>query len=251
MVQISVVTGRLLLMYTGTGIYTLPEASRLIGVAPQKLNRWLFGYHYPKKSGEEGERAFSAPLWTPQVDSDAFSTAVIGFRDLLEARFVSAFVAHGVPLVVIRRCMAHARDLYHADFPFTSGKFRTDGKTIFAEAVERSIKEDALLDLKTKQFAFKEIINRSLYDGIEYTGNLAAKWYPQGKRSPIVLNPSRQFGAPIVESTGTPTKVLYDSYIAEGQSLGAIQRTARSYEVPVKAVESAIGFEESLKRTKH
>lgn len=238
-------------MYNGTGIYTLPEAACLIGVAPQKLNRWLFGYHYPKKSGEAGERAYSMPLWMPQLDSEAFAAPVIGFHDLLESRFVAAFAAHGVPLVVIRRCMETARALYSLDFPFTSGRFKTDGKTIFAEAVERSIKEDALLDLKTKQFAFKDIIHRSLYDGIEYAGDLAAKWYPQGKRSPVVLNPSRQFGSPIVESTGTPTKILYDAYVAEGQSPAAIQRAARSYDVPVKAMESAIRFEEDLMRTRH
>ncbi|THJ36171.1 DUF433 domain-containing protein [Lampropedia aestuarii] len=238
-------------MYNGTGIYTLPEASRLIGVPAQKLNRWFFGYGYSKKYGDESVRAFSAPLWEPQLSSEEFSSPVIGFHDLLEARFVDAFVAHGIPLVVVRRCMEHARELYSLEFPFTSGRFKTDGKTIFAEEVERAIKEDALLDLKTKQFAFKAIINNSLYDGIEYAGDIASKWYPEGKRSPIVLNPSRQFGSPIVESTGTPTKILFDSYLAEGQSPAAIQQTARTYEVPIKAVESAVLFEENLKRTRH
>lgn len=240
-------------MYNGTGIYTLSEASRLINVPAPKIHRWLYGYSYLKKSGEERVQAFSAPLWLPQLSKDEYEAEVIGFNDLLEVRFVSAFVQHGVPLVVVRRCLETARELFGVDYPMTSGAFKTDGKTIFAEAVEKSVKEGALLDLKSRQMAFKDIINPSLYAGIEYNGKRASKWYPQqaGRRPHIVLDPSRHFGSPIVDETGIPTDILYASYLAEGATPQALVQTARVYEVPGKLVEAAIRFEQGLKRTVH
>lgn len=240
-------------MYNGTGIYTLSEAARLINVPARKIHRWLYGHSYPKKSGEGKVQAFSAPLWLPQLSKDEYDAEVIGFNDLLEVRFVSAFVEHGVPLIVVRRCLDTPRELFGVDYPMTSGSFKTDGKTIFADAIEKSVKEGALLDLKNRQLAFKEIINPSLYAGIEYDGKRASKWYPQGqgRRQHIVLDPTRQFGSPILEETGIPTEVLYASYLAEGETPQAAIQTARVYEAPVKLVEAAIRFEQGLKRTFH
>jgi hypothetical protein len=239
-------------MYQGTGIYTLSQAARLINVPAQKMHRWLYGYSFSKGSGEGKVRTFSEPLWAPQLSKDDFDAEVIGFRDLLEVRFVSAFVAHGVPLIVIRRCLENARELFDVEYPMSSGAFKTDGKTIFAEAIEQTVKEGALLDLKSRQFAFRDIISPSLYAGIEYEGNRAARWYPpQGRRQHVVLDPTRQFGSPIVDEIGTPTDVLFASYLAEGETPRAITQTARIYDAPAKLVEAAVRFEQGLKRAVH
>lgn len=238
-------------MYNGTGIYTLPEAGRLINVPARKIHRWLYGYTYPKKSGEGNTQAFSSPLWVPQLSKEDYEAEVIGFNDLLEVRFVSAFVAHGVPLLVVRRCLETARTIFGVDYPMTSGSFKTDGKTIFADAIEKSLKEGALLDLKSRQLAFRDIISPSLYAGIEYDGKRAAKWYPQGRNQHVVLDPSRQFGSPIVDNAGIPTDVLFASFLAEGSTAQAVVRTSRVYDVPPRLVKAAIRFEQSLKRTVH
>lgn len=238
-------------MYSGTGIYTLAEAQRLINVPSRKIHRWLYGYKLPKKSGEEDARGFSDPLWSPQYAKTDYDAEAIGFQDLLEVRFVAAFVEHGVSLRVVRSCMETARELFGVEYPMTSGSFKTDGKTIFAEAVEKAVKEGALLDLKSRQYAFKDIISASLYAGIEYDGSRATKWYPQGRRQHIVLDPTRQFGSPIVDEVGVPTSVLFASYLAEGQNARAVAQTARAYEVPAKFVEAAIKFEQGLARTVH
>src|SRR6218665_2231803 len=107
-------------MYTGTGIYSLPEASRLISVPPRTLHRWLFGYHHSHGLGEKKREAFSHPLWQPELSKTEFDAEVIGFHDLLEVRFVAAFVRHGVPLIVVRRCLDTARQLFDVDYPLTT-----------------------------------------------------------------------------------------------------------------------------------
>ena len=242
-------------MYEGTGIYTLPDAARLIQVPAGKIHRWLYGYQFTRKSREESVRTFSAPLWTPQLSQAEFDAKVIGFNDLLEVRFVAAFVNHGLPLHVVRACLESARSIVGNAYPLTSGLFKTDGKTIFAEAMKKAVAEGALLDLKTKQLAFKDIISPSLYAGIEYDGQKAKKWYPQyttsAKQRQVVVDPERQFGSPIVEETGTPTSVLYASYLAEGATQHAVLQTSRAYETSAKLVESAIRYEEFLRRTVH
>lgn len=242
-------------MYKGTGIYTLPDAARLIRVPAGKIHRWLYGYQFTRKSREGSVRAYSPPLWTPQLSRAEFDAEVIGFNDLLEVRFVAAFVNHGLPLQVVRACLESARSIVGNEYPLTSGLFKTDGKTIFAEAMQKAVSEGALLDLKTKQLAFKDVITPSLYAGIEYEGQKAKKWYPQfvpsGKQRQVVVDPDRQFGSPIVEETGTPTSVLYASYLAEGATQHATLQTSRVYDTPAKLVESAIRYEESLRRTVH
>lgn len=176
---------------------------------------------------------------------------IIGFRDLLEIRFVREFVKHGVPLVVVRRCMNTAREMYKVDYPFTTLQFKTDGRTIYGQAIKESEEDGSLTDLKTRQLAFKEIIRPSLYDGIEYDGRQARKWYPVGSKRRIVLDPERQFGSPIIEDTGTPTSILFASFLAEGRDETAIHSTASSYGVTSRLVKAAVEFEQGLRRTVH
>lgn len=235
-------------MYSGTGMYALGEAARLTGIPVPQLNRWLFGYHYPKKRQGESIKGWSEPLWIPQLSGADFEEKVIGFHDLLEARFVNAFVRHGVPLIVVRRCLESAQQMYGVKYPFTTLRFRTDGKTIFGEAVRQAEKDGVLVDLRSRQHVFREIISPSLYAGIEYREDRASKWYPSSKREHVVLDPSRQFGAPIIEESGTPTDVIYAAYLAEGGTDDAIRLTSGVYGISPRFVRSAVRFESSLRQ---
>ena len=243
-------------MYSGTGIYSIQEASRLIGVPGRDIRRWLFGYHYLKTPGKTNSRVDLAPLWVSELANEDFDEDVLSFRDLLELRFIREFTLHGVSMQVIRRCLKNATDLYGVSHPMTLPRFKTDGKTIYAEALHEEAKENSLVDLKSRQSVFKDIIRPSLYAGIVYDADRkhASKWYPdasRNRRSPIVIDPERQFGTPIIEKTGTPTSVIHASYLAEGASPDARAVTARVYDVALRDVDIAIRFEEHLQRPLH
>ena len=159
----------------GIGLYTVAEASRLTGIPRASLRRWLRGYTY----AAAGERhATSAPVWQRQLP-DIDGTLGLGFLDLIEARFVDAFRKWSVPWRVIRLCAERARSLIGSDHPFSSQRFRTDGRTIFAETVDES-GEEQLLDLARSQLAFARIIGPSLYEGIERR-DLRSGQRPQGQ----------------------------------------------------------------------
>jgi len=96
---------RVIPLGVGVGYYTVPDAARLLRTAPRNIARWLDGYSY---RGADGNPMKTSPLWRTQFPrlGDALE---IGFRDLIELRFVLAFVRQNVPLNVIRRCLENAR----------------------------------------------------------------------------------------------------------------------------------------------
>jgi uncharacterized protein (DUF433 family) len=225
---------------TGIGLYTLPEASRLTRAPAREIRRWLFGYTFKAKSGDHRR---SAPLWPVQLrqlDAD-LDQHIIGFRDLLELRFVQAFVRHGVNLIVVRACWSTAKQMFGSDYPFTNQRFLTDKRTIYHE-VRNDPQHSDLLDLKTKQFAIEDIIRPSLHKGIDFNEHGdAVRWWPATTRA-VVIDPSIAFGKPVLAEHGVPTAAIYASMKAEGNR-GLV---AKMFDIPVAAVDAAVRYEERL-----
>lgn len=223
----------------GIGFYSLPEASILTGVPAPSINRWLFGYN-TKTANDE---VYHHPIWQRQIEG--VEEKALGFLDLLEVRFVSAFKSYGVSLQAIRAASDFAKEYFGSSHPFACQSFRTDGKSIFAELVDiKEFRDErALIDLVKRQYAFKEVIGPSLYKGIEYdTNGNAMAWRPNDNRH-IVLDPLRAFGRPIDRSSGVPTEVLYSAFLVEDDAT----LVAKLYEVELRAVKAAISFEQGLR----
>lgn len=234
-------------MYSGTGFYSLAEAARLIRVPTRSIVRWLYGYDYQVTKGGEKQRRHSSPLWAPEYVSDTYDEKVIGFHDLLELRIVREFVSNGVPLLVIRRCLEAAQQLYGIPYPMTTHRFSTDGKTVFVQVLQEGMEKE-MVDLRKRQLVFSDIIRPSLYSGIEYDGEFARRWFPEGRnRRNIVLDPHQQFGKPMVAEEGVPTEALYSNYKVEGADQAALGVVARIFEIPIRKVEAAVRFEENLR----
>jgi uncharacterized protein (DUF433 family) len=230
----------------GRGVYGAPEALRLINfrrqyeyssstISRQTVARWLRGYDYVR----DGVKHHSAPLWEPDYTNED-DTIELSFRDLIEVRFVKAFRDLGLGLPTIRECFARAVEEVKDKRPFSTSKFRTDGKTIFLEIID-GVREGELLDLKRRQGAFHRFVAPSLHD-LEFDADIVARWYPLGKAHKIVIDPARAFGRPIVVSGGVPTEVLRDAVEAEGSE----EKVARSYAVPLGAVREAVAFQQRL-----
>ena len=235
-------------VYSGTGFYSLAEASRLVRVPARTITRWLYGYAYTTTDkGHEKQKHFCEPLWKTEYSADSFADRVIGFRDLLELRIVREFVGHGLPLSVIRRCLEIAKAVY-GDYPLTTHKFCTDGERVFLSVMRDGIEKE-LVDLLKRQLVFSAIIKPSLYRGIEYEGDAARRWYPEDKnRRNIVLDPQQQFGKPVVADIGVPTEALFSNYKVEGGDQTALNIVARVFDVPVRKVQAAVRFEEQLRQ---
>jgi uncharacterized protein (DUF433 family) len=217
----------------GVGFYTADEAARLIKTSARNVRRWLAGYSY-------GQDRQIAPLWKPQLPYFE-EGLVIGFRDLIELRFVSAFVNAGVGLKGIRNCLEYARECVGADHPFSTRRFRTDGRTIFLESLMRS-DEAELLDLKRRQFTFRTIVERTFKD-LDIEDDAVIRWRPFEGKPSIVIDPTRAFGQPIAALSGVPTAALADAVEAEG----SVERVARIFEVTPASIRDAVAFERNLR----
>src|SRR2546429_9784687 len=111
----------------GSGIYTVPEASNLSGVSTGRIRRWLKGYRYKSHK----KRYASPALWRGELEPIHNSLA-LSFLDLIEVRFVDAFLGRGVSWAILRRARQRAQELFNDSHPFCSNRFATDGHAIFA-----------------------------------------------------------------------------------------------------------------------
>jgi uncharacterized protein (DUF433 family) len=225
----------------GRGVYGASEALRLINfrrsyersghsISRQTMARWLRGYNYRSRDGAVHH---SDPLWQPDYINED-ETIELSFRDLIELRFVKAFRDVGLSLPTIRECFMRAVEAVNDQRPFSTRRFRTDGRTIFLE-ITHDIREGELLDLKRRQVAFHRIVAPSLHD-LEFDAEIVARWFPLGmSRKTIVVDPMRSFGRPIVSDGGIPVEVLSEAVEVEGSA----EKVAKLYEVPLVAVRDA------------
>jgi uncharacterized protein (DUF433 family) len=224
------------LVLLGVGFYSLGDAGRLLRVPARNIRRWLGGYRF---RSQDGEVVTMAPLWKPELPRND-NHIELGFRDLIELRFVAAFQEAGVGTLAIRRCIEFARDLVDDDRPFSTRRFKTDGKTIFIEWA-RKAGEIELLDLRRKQYVWREVIERTFKD-LDIEDDAVARWRPFRGKASIVIDPQRAFGQPIVTKYGVPTVALSDAVEAEG----SVDRVARIFDVSATVVRDAVAFEKYL-----
>jgi uncharacterized protein (DUF433 family) len=176
------------------------------------------------------------PVWRGDIEEINGHTA-LSFLDLMEVRFIRAFRRHRVSWPAIREAAGLACEMFGDGHPFTRQRFRTDGVRIFQQIEERG--EVRLFDMNRKSWVFHEIVSPSLYEGVEFSEDQVARWFPMWPRKTIVLDPHLSFGRPIVAKGSVPTDVLAAAAKAEGSA----EAVARWYQIPPGMVRAAIDFE--------
>lgn len=219
-----------------TGIYSVPEASRLTGIGSTRIRRWLKGYKF--RTGDHVRN--SLPVWSGQLPPLAGKLS-LGFLDLIEIRFVEAFLEAGVSWKTMREAHARACKEMGSEHPFCSNRFVTDGRQILLLQARES-GDQALINLTTRQQEFHRIVEPFLKELEFGSDQTLTRWWPLGKTRSVVLDPKRNFGQPTVSVSGVPTEVLAKSARANR----SIDEVARWFEVQPQEVKDALDFEESL-----
>jgi len=218
-----------------TGIYRVPEAARLTKVSQGKIRRWLKGYDFCKGDG----RRHSDAVWSGSI-SPLGGKVALGFLDLMEIRFVDAFLRAGVTWKTMRKAHQLAREEIGGNHPFCTNRFATDGRRILLRPA-REDADAALLDLVSTQAEFQRIVAPFLAQ-LDFAEDTLARWWPMGRKRNVVVDPTRNLGQPIAAKSGVPTQVLARSVEAND----SVESVARWYEVLPEEVRDAIEFEESL-----
>jgi uncharacterized protein (DUF433 family) len=225
-------------IYLNAGIYTVPEAARLTRVSPGRIRRWLRGYRYRART----KKQYSSPPLLKSQFEPIDNKLALGFLDLMEVRFVDAFLKSGVSWDMIHKALDRAKEWFPGEsHPFCTKRFVTDGRQIFV-ALHEETNESSLIDIVNSQQVFAEIMQpfiKELEFGEEHR---LERWWPLGKDHNITVDPKRNFGQPTVFREGIPTRTLARSVIANGSA----EEVARWYEISRDAVEEAVQFEQKL-----
>lgn len=225
----------------GIGLYSVPEAARLTHISATRLRRWLLGYDHDKK----GDRQHSDAVFNGSIEAIDGQIA-LSFLDLIEARFIDAFLKNGVRWAEVRAAANEASKILNSSHPFSTHRFKTDGRSIFAEILDNP-HDPALIHLSRRQYVIKEVLAPSLIKGLEFDGDKLVRWRPRGGRDPVILDPQRAFGRPIVAQSGVPTFVLACAFSAEGgENENATNIVARNFDISEREVTAAVEFERQL-----
>jgi uncharacterized protein (DUF433 family) len=223
--------------FLNTGIYSVPEAAHLSHVSTGRIRRWLRGYKFRTRKKQEHH---SPALWRGQLEPIDHSLA-LGFLDLIEIRFVDAFLKAGVSWAMLRNAHERGVTLFKTPHPFCTHKFKTDGREIFVE-LHKETGEPSLVEIVHDQHVFAQIVGSFLKE-LEFGGNdVLLRWRPMTSRRLVILDPTRNFGRPIVARHGVPTEILFRARNA----CGSVAEVSRWYEVPEVEIEDAVEFERSL-----
>jgi len=218
------------------GIYTVPEAARLTGVSPWRIRRWLRGYEFKAKSG----RHHSEPVWQGQLEPIDHSMA-IGFLDLIEIRYVNAFISKGVSWKTLRLAHQRSQRALKMTHPFCANQFKVAGREIILE-IPQDNADPQLWEIARDQQVFGRIVQPYVLTLDFADGGVPTRWWPMGKSHRVVLDPCRSFGQPIISEDGVPTNVLARSVTANG----SVEEVARWFQISVRSVREAIEFEKRI-----
>ena len=180
-------------------LYTLLDASRIIGLPANTLRGWARGYRY---KGTDGK----------QRDQDALITttgpgrgAVVPFVGLVEGYVLNAFRESGVPMQRIRPALARLDDAFGLHTALASKQLMTDGAEVlwrFGEETHDPELRDQLVMIRNNQLVFREVIEDYLqtitYDG---EGNVTRIRLPR-YRTDVVVDPRVNFGQPTLPNRG-------------------------------------------------
>jgi uncharacterized protein (DUF433 family) len=209
----------------GQGIYTAPDAARILDLPVYKVRRWLKEYWNKRFAGGDEGKSYSWGEGTERA---------FGFLTLMEFYVFYRLKEHGVRTSKILSAHERLSNRLGTKYPFASVKLLTGGGRILF-----SPEDGAIVEVEPDfQYNMKEVI-LPFCEKIEFDHNsLAQRYYPMGKKGGIVIDPQRQFGQPVVDGTNILPQTLWNYYLG-GEKPATI---AALFDIPLKAVKDAVAF---------
>jgi uncharacterized protein (DUF433 family) len=160
------------------------------------------------------------------------------FLDLIDLLFVKRFLDEGISLQKLRKALTEAEAILGGHH-FAQRRFFTDGKAVYLQVKDEA---DALLELLSKgQWVIAPVIKRVAKEiDFHEASGFAERWFPLGRRVPVVVDPAIAFGAPTIKGRGLKTANVFDMYLAEQKDVGAV---CSWMDLSRREVETAVEFE--------
>ena len=222
----------------GRGAYHAPKAARLLrleapGTESTDVHRWAFGYvRHSKRYGG-----------AIRLDEFSRRTGTISFLELVELAYIAGMLESGASWPKVHAAMrAAAQMLPNELHPFAHQEWFADPAGIYLRLGKKHGERTLIEMAEGLQYTMEGLL-RTYLRQLQFNPStgLADVWAPLGENRPILIDPQRSFGLPIVTS-GVRTDILFGHYDAGDK----ITEIAGWYDVPETEVEAAIDFEERL-----
>ena len=209
--------------------YSYAEADRLAGVSRGTARRWLSGYAYRDADGH--------PVEVPPITPGSAATGAVSFLDVVEIVAIGRLKQAGFSTRAIRQIVRNCQEILMVQRPLTALKFKIGGREVFVD------QGDVLVEVgrRKRMQAWNEVLAPFLAS-LDYTEDVASRWWPLGRDIPIVVYPNDGHGLPVVAGSGVRTEIIRER--AEAGDL--VQQIASDFNLDCTEVERALQFE--LKR---
>lgn len=168
-------------------LYTIAEAAHLTHVTHQTIRNWLYGY---KVKNKEVLPILGKQEKAPQVS----------FLQLAEILIAGGFRKNNIPPDRIRDAHDFAQSEWGINYPFASLRLEPLGGHILHRFDEEFPGVSlATLDTKLRQWTLPGLVLDTIHS-FDYELELAARWYPKGKKVPIVVDPQISAGLPTIKN---------------------------------------------------
>ncbi len=208
-------------------LYGYADADYLAGVSRGTARRWLSGYTYARV---DGQKTVQPPVaHAPDADH-----AAVSFIDLVEVIAIGGLKSAGFSLRGIRLVVENCQVILEVPRPLTTLRFKTDGREIFVD------RGDVLLEIgrRKRNQAWTEFLDPFLRT-LDYTNDLASRWWPMGKQGPIMVDPAFGYGLPVIAGSGVRTEIILERFRAGDLE----QQIAEDFNLKPVEVERALQFE--------
>ena len=211
-------------------LYSVSEASRLLGIESRKLQRWLEG-------GSVAGRQYPPVIRIEPTGSD-----VVTWAEFIEAGFLREYRLRDVPLQRIRSFIDELRSKTGVKYPLAFHQPLVLSREL---ALTRRFPED---DARSERLvvhrgpswqmlwaqAVSVFLDKVDFDDVD---GVPLRLRPLGKQSPLAIDPDVAFGIPQVG--GIRTEVIAEAYAA-GEDEQAI---AKSWSIGLDGVRAALRWE--------
>ena len=216
-----------------TPAYPFTEAAHYLRLPASTLRAWCVGQDYQYKGRPK--------RYQRVIQLDGSTSEGLSFLNLIEAHVLSALRRlHRISLPKIRDALKLVREEMGVERPLADASFATIGLRLYIQHAY------GLLDVSNRQYEFQEIVDVYLRRIKRSPDGVPIKLYPftrkdalTDRESPVEMDPTVQFGRPVLVGTRVPTAVLADRFKA-GDTL---EELANDYRTSPQAIEEAIRCE--------
>lgn len=212
----------------GLGVYTLQEASLYGGIPSHRLSRWVFG----------------VGNYLPVIYSQLRSQHLLSFYDLIQTMAINKARENNVTLQKIREAIEFAQNDYGVKFPLAyNHKLLLFERDLHIELPNKDIIQ-ASGRIKGQKL-LRPIVEPFIKDLHFNAEGLAIKLVPFKRYGrEVILDPTKQFGQPLVGNTGYRADVLDNAYSVEK----SMDLVASLYNIDIRDVKVAVKYMKELRK---